>query len=91
MNEIASNIRSIVPAGHDRQGASGIGQRLRSGLHRFVEHRRRARTRRQAIRELSALSNHPLDDIGVSRADIPQVVDATLRGEARPRSRGRWA
>lgn len=30
--------------------------------------------RRQAVRELSALSDHQLHDIGVNRADIEQVV-----------------
>ena len=47
--------------------------------------------RRRAIADLRALSDRQLEDIGVVRADIPQVVDQSMRpaGARRPSRRQR--
>ncbi len=52
------------------------------GLRRW---RRRGKTiakRRRAIAELDALDDRVLQDIGVNRRSIPELVDAQLRHEA---------
>ncbi len=46
-----------------------------------VQHRR---LRRASIRELSALTDHQLKDIGLLRAEIPAVVDKFLQKEWQP-------
>ena len=59
-----------VAGGHDVVSHPwGWLQNLRTTLHRSHE-------RRVAIRELSALSDRQLDDIGVVRAQIPEIVYA---------------
>ncbi len=45
---------------------------------------RRWHKRRKAITELGALDDRTLQDIGVSRGEIRELVDAQLRFEARP-------
>jgi uncharacterized protein (DUF2249 family)/uncharacterized protein YjiS (DUF1127 family) len=40
-----------------------------------------ARRMRRAYDELSAMSNHALEDIGVSRGDIPAIVAGTYRSD----------
>ena len=40
--------------------------------------------RARLTRELSALDDHMLADIGITRADIGSVVDGTYKGRARP-------
>lgn len=45
-------------------------------IRRLVERIRRARRARQADRELSALSDHHLKDIGLTRGDIGAIVKA---------------
>lgn len=52
-------------------GAAELFSRLAAG---FV----RARRRREAISELSRLSNRQLSDIGISRQQIREVVDGLL-------------
>jgi uncharacterized protein YjiS (DUF1127 family) len=42
------------------------------------------RRRRAAIADLESLCDHLLDDIGVSRAEIPRVVDGLIAGHSRP-------
>ena len=41
---------------------------------------------RAAIRELSALSEHELKDIGIARNDIPWIAGETARGVEEPRA-----
>lgn len=41
------------------------------------------RRRRVAIADLESLCDHLLDDIGVSRAEIPRVVDGLIAGHRR--------
>ena len=43
---------------------------------RFFQALRRRHTRNVTIRELSALSNWQLRDLGVTRGEIPSLVDA---------------
>ena len=50
-------------------------------LHAF-EGLRRWRRRGKAIAELSALNDHVLRDIGVSRGSIRELVDAKLQAQA---------
>lgn len=47
---------------------------------------RRWHNKRAAIRELSALSDHTLKDIGLVRGDIHMVVEALLEGAPDPRA-----
>ncbi len=48
---------------------------------------RRWQKRRKAIAELSALNDRTLQDIGISRGSIRELVDAQLRVQA---GAGRW-
>ncbi|MHA1152862.1 MAG: DUF1127 domain-containing protein [Alphaproteobacteria bacterium] len=50
-------------------------------LHTF-EGLRRWQRRRNTVTELTALDDHMLRDIGVSRGSIREVVDAQLRSQA---------
>jgi uncharacterized protein YjiS (DUF1127 family) len=52
----------------DRQPAQSFMMAVAARLQRALE-------RRRAIAELAGLDDRMLSDIGVSRADIPQVVD----------------
>ena len=47
---------------------------------------RRGRRRRLAIAELEAMTDHQLADIGISRAEIPEVVDGLISRGARAAS-----
>ncbi|MFQ5545656.1 MAG: DUF1127 domain-containing protein [Acidiferrobacterales bacterium] len=49
-----------------------------------VEALQHRRLRRAGIRELSALTDHQLKDIGLFRAEIPAAVDKALRNESQP-------
>ena len=66
---------------HTRRSA--LASLLAAGQ-RFAARVRQARRRRQAIHELSALSDARLADIGVPRDRIPEVVDGLLRAETAP-------
>jgi uncharacterized protein YjiS (DUF1127 family) len=82
------------PVSHARPGkvrrnraAPGIVRRILSDIggavppHPFQDLSRRHR-RRERIAELDALDDHILQDIGVNRRSIPELVDARLRLEA---------
>ncbi len=56
-------------------------------IHKLVSTLRRWHRRRLAIRELMALDDRMLDDIGVRRADIHRVVDGLLSSAPRPATR----
>ncbi len=47
---------------------------------RFFRALRRWHTRNVTIRELSALSNWQLRDLGITRGEIPSLVDRLLNG-----------
>ena len=56
-------------------------------IHKLVSTLRRWHRRRLAIRELMALDDRMLDDIGVRRDDIHRAVDGLLRSAPRPATR----
>lgn len=75
------NIRS-TPETHTLGGAvtnafDAVKRTYRATLEGIAE----ARRLRRAYDELSAMSNHELEDIGISRGDIPAVVAGTYRWE----------
>jgi uncharacterized protein YjiS (DUF1127 family) len=47
---------------------------------RFFQALRRWHTRTVTIRELSALSNWQLRDLGIARGEIPSLVDGLVNG-----------
>ena len=51
-------------------------------LRRWHKRRKAIAKRRRAIAELGALDDRTLQDIGVNRRSIPELVDAQLRHEA---------
>ncbi len=51
------------------------------GLRRWRRKSEFAASRRRAIAELDALDDRTLQDIGVNRRAIPELVDAQLRAE----------
>ena len=57
----------------------GIWTELSKMLNSF----RNSLERRRAIRELSRLPEHMLQDIGIERAQIAQAVDGTLEARSR--------
>lgn len=61
----------------DRRSHEPSG-RLRATLAAAREGFRKARRRRLAIRELASLSDAALNDIGISRDQIPDLVDGML-------------
>jgi len=56
-------------------------------IYKLVSTLRRWDRRRLAIRELMALDDRMLDDIGVRRDDIHRVVDGLLSSAPRPATR----
>ena len=62
----------------------GGGRRLRAfeGLRRWRRKSKAIAYRRHAIAELDALDDRILQDIGVNRRSIPELVDAQLQDEA---------
>lgn len=67
----------------------GAGRVIKSsalGLANGYGNYRRWRRRRAAIRDLNALSDHVLKDIGLVRGDIRTVVDGLLDGERQSRA-----
>jgi len=61
------------------RGLAGLG----TMLHRFGSHRQRARAQRREIaritRELQGYTDRQLGDLGLSRADIPDVARGMFR------------
>jgi uncharacterized protein YjiS (DUF1127 family) len=45
---------------------------------------RARRAYRDALRELSSYSDHELHDIGIDRADIPEIAHLTARQQQQP-------
>ncbi len=57
-------------------------------INRLLEAARRRRDRRNTIRALSALSDHHLDDVGISRVDIVRLAhDGVCGSDASPARR----
>jgi uncharacterized protein YjiS (DUF1127 family) len=71
MSNYTSHLKARIDGANRGHGViselRGWLQNLRTTLHRNHE-------RRTAIRELRALSDRQLDDIGVVRAQIPEIV-----------------
>ena len=64
---------------------AGFGA-LRPAVTSLAEWFSRRVRERAAIRELSALSEHELKDIGIARNDIPWIAGETARGVEEPRA-----
>jgi len=82
MNTTVRDLESArnVAGGRHREGgrAAGILEPLRrAGRYLAAAHRRR-----NAIEELSRLDDRQLDDIGVRRDQIPEVVDRAIERTA---------
>ena len=60
----------------------GLPQRAFEGLRRWRRRGKATACRRRAIAELDALDDRSLQDIGVDRRSIPELVDAQLQAEA---------
>ncbi len=69
-----------APAATDHRASAKT--HLAAAVRRAIASLRRWRKRRKAIAELSRLDDHMLRDIGVSRGQIREVVDAQLRLQA---------
>ena len=63
---------------HAGQSVSAIGRAIVGAFEGF----KRWRTRQASIRELSALNDHMLRDIGIHRSEIRSVVGGLLKGDA---------
>ncbi len=61
---------------------SGLPLHAFEGLRRWRRRRQVNAYRRNAISELEALDDRVLQDIGVNRRSIPELVDAQLQAEA---------
>lgn len=78
--------RSVNAVGRGLLSAlTGGARRVDGGLRAVYRAQRRRRQRRAAIRDLRTLDDRILRDIGMTRGDIPEVVDGLLsrRPEAR--------
>ncbi len=64
----------------DIRGA--VVPRAFEGLRRWRRRDKAVADRRKAIAELDALDDRTLQDIGVDRRSIPELVDAQLQAEA---------
>ncbi len=53
-------------------------------IHRLIAGFRRWNHRRSTIRVLTALSDWQLKDLGISRGEIPEAVEARLRAQQAP-------
>ena len=60
----------------------GLPLRTFEGLRRWRRRGKATAYRRRAIAELVALDDRTLQDIGVDRRSIPELVDAQLQAEA---------
>ena len=83
MNTSTNTIRTSTGLG--LQQASGGG--LRAWARQRLEGLRRHQQRRQAIRELSRMSDWRLRDMGIERAYITEVVDGLIARQG-PTQRG---
>ena len=61
------------------RGGSGWGEGLRTAFARWLERLREERRYRQAVRDLKALSDRELADIGIVRGQIREIARAAAR------------
>lgn len=59
----------------------GVVDFVTGGIRRLAASVNRAHRRRQTLRELSELSDHQLNDIGLSRAELPFIADSVAVAE----------
>jgi uncharacterized protein YjiS (DUF1127 family) len=78
----ASNVRGHPAfAGYDIPETNGALNGLRRFLANWSAWTEERRAYRQAVTELSALSDRNLADIGVSRVDIPAIARETAKAK----------
>jgi uncharacterized protein (DUF2249 family)/uncharacterized protein YjiS (DUF1127 family) len=73
------NSRSNFEPHNFRRAVASVFDVVKRAYRGTAEGIAEARRLRRAYDELSAMSNHELEDIGVSRGDIPAVVAGTYR------------
>lgn len=73
MNTYTDHLKANIDAG---SRVNGAGSHLRGWLQSLGATLRRNHERRVTIRELRALSDRQLEDIGMARAQIPEIVHA---------------
>jgi uncharacterized protein YjiS (DUF1127 family) len=67
-----------------RQALRRLSQAIAGASGRAARALKHRRLRHASIRQLVALSDHQLKDIGLLRAEIPAAVDRLLRNESQP-------
>lgn len=60
---------------------NGIGARLMTAIERMQENRARAAVYRQTLRELNALTNRDLEDLGIHRSMIKTIANEAAYGK----------
>lgn len=60
---------------------NGIGARLMTAFERMQENRARAAVYRQTLRELNALTNRDLEDLGINRLMIKSIANQAAYGK----------
>lgn len=73
-----TSIDSLAGAQHADRRSRDRGGRLQTALTNARNGFLRARRRSLAIRDLRSLSDRQLDDIGIERHRIPEVIDGLL-------------
>jgi|GEM_PF-4930675 len=90
-HDLAASRRTDGPG----RSPAAVLRRLARGIARAAGDTRTAYRRRQAVRELSALSDRMLKDIGIARGEIPALIsaldEATFEHGRRPASTNRRA
>nr|WP_294526838.1 DUF1127 domain-containing protein [uncultured Rhodopila sp.] len=66
---------------HSQHNAAIWRTRLHAALDRFVRARAERRRRARDFQALSESTDRQLWDMGISRADVPSVVNGTYRSE----------
>ncbi|MDO5705167.1 MAG: DUF1127 domain-containing protein [Paracoccus sp. (in: a-proteobacteria)] len=79
------NVRNRIMAAIDHIQNSvrqnGIGARLMTAIERMQENRARAAVYRQTLRELNALTNRDLEDLGIHRSMIKTIANEAAYGK----------
>lgn len=60
---------------------AGLGGRLMTAITRMQENRARAAVYRQTLRELNALTNRDLEDLGINRSMIRTIANEAAYGK----------
>lgn len=83
LNAVSANLQQVVAQAQAQRAAmiagafAAVGNKLASGLRRFVA----AQKRRSAAAQLLAMDDRMLRDIGLTRAEVPLVVCGLATGE----------